>query len=261
MSPADIAATALRVDVRELTAIEPIKHGLTNDSWLVRFAHDAVVVRLSNAASDRLQIDRVSEALILDAAGAIGIGAPVLLCNPQQRTLVTRYLGANWSEDDARSTANIMRLGKTFRKLHSIQPPAGVHRVALLNVVEDYLLTLKQHGVKHDAPFAACARVLADLLDKSSACLCHNDVHRLNVVDDGSIRLIDWEYAGIGSPLFDLASVCVYHTYDADRRDELLAAYARPDVASPKLLTQACELFDYIRGLWMQVRELPPLDS
>ena len=48
---------------------------------------------------------------------------------------------------------------------------------------------------------------------------CHNDVHHLNVVGGDELRLIDWEYAGAGEPLFDLASVCVYHGYDRTRRE------------------------------------------
>lgn len=256
MSPAEFAARALHTDVRSLTAIEPIKHGLTNDSWLVRFGAEAVVVRISNPASDRLQIDRASETVILDIAGRMGIGAPVLFCDPRQRVLVTRYLGLHWSEADAQQPDNIAQLGAIFRKLHSIRPPAGVRRVALLNVVEEYLAVLTKHSVTYDACLAVGARLLAGLLDQGKACLCHNDVHRLNIVDDGSLRLIDWEYAGVGSPLFDIASVCVYHGYEATQRDALLAAYARPEIASPSLLVQACELFDYIRGLWMRVREL-----
>ena len=122
----------LRVDVRCLTAIEPIKHGLTNDSWLVRFDGAAVVVRISNPASDRLQIDRASEAVILArcrqhghrragvALRAAAAGAGHALSWPD---LVARA--------DAQQPDNIARLGATFRKLHSLQPPVGVHRVAL----------------------------------------------------------------------------------------------------------------------------------
>ena len=70
-----------------------------------------------------------------------------------------------------------------------------------------------------------------------------------------SLRLIDWEYAGVGEPLFDLASVCVYHRYRRSQRERLLSAYAAPSEAvSWQRLELACWLFDYIRDLWMAVQ-------
>ena len=89
----------------------------------------------------------------------------------------------------------------------------------------------------------------------STPCLCHNDVHHLNVIDGDSLRLIDWEYAGVGEPLFDLASVSVYHRYRRSQRERLLSAYAAPSGAvSWQRLELACWLFDYIRDLWLAVR-------
>ena len=37
--------------------------------------------------------------------------------------------------------------------------------------------------------------------------LCHNDPWHNNFLDDGTVRLLDWEFAGMGDPFFDLASV------------------------------------------------------
>jgi len=89
----------------------------------------------------------------------------------------------------------------------------------------------------------------------STACLCHNDVHHLNVVGGENLRLIDWEYAGVGEPLFDLASACVYHRYGRSQRERLLSTYGAPsDTISWQRLELACWLFDYIRDLWMAVR-------
>jgi thiamine kinase-like enzyme len=146
--------------------------------------------------------------------------------------------------------------------LHSLRPPAGAHRVELQQVVADYLQTLSTHDRQQSLAAGEQALVTARLLDGHvSDCLCHNDVHSLNLIDAGNLKLIDWEYAGIGSPLFDLASVCVYHNYGSLRRQCLLSAYARPDVASIELLNQACVLFDYIRELWTQVRGLQVSDE
>ena len=78
-----------------------------------------------------------------------------------------------------------------------------------------------------------CADETAAQLRKGSTpCLCHNDVHHLNIVGSAPVRLIDWEYAGVGEPLFDLASVCVYHRYRKPQRERLLTAYAAPSKRS-----------------------------
>src|SRR4030095_15638837 len=97
MQPAHIAALALDVPFADIVASESIKHGLTNESWLVATARDAVVVRISNSAEQELQIDRHSEAAILVAVAAADLGAPVLSCDPARHVLVTRYLGQPWT--------------------------------------------------------------------------------------------------------------------------------------------------------------------
>jgi len=246
MSPAEFAALALHANVRHLDGVERIKHGLTNQSWLVTIDGQSVVVRISHPDDANLQIDRQSEASILQVATAAGIGPEVLLCDPQRRVLVTRYLGATWTDEDAAKAENIERLGSVMRRLHAAMPPPNVHRVGLVRAIDDYAATL---SIAPDAAARYSAQVLDDAGD---GCLCHNDVHALNIVDDGTLRLIDWEYAGLGSPLFDLASVCIYQRYDQSQRVRLLAAYGKQ--ATLAELQRACDVFDYIRELWMTVR-------
>jgi thiamine kinase-like enzyme len=60
-------------------------------------------------------------------------------------------------------------------------------------------------------------------MPESEFVLCHNDPYYLNFLDDGTLWLIDWEYAGMGDPMYDLAGVG--HTLDADGRDVLLETY------------------------------------
>jgi thiamine kinase len=261
MTPAEIAAGALGVGSETVLSAERIKHGLTNESWLVRTASTAVVVRISTAPEDALQIDRESEALVLAAADDAGLGPEVLLCDPANRILVTRYLGETWRESDATVEQNIQRLGQLFRRLHRVPAPAAVRRVELNDTLEGYFSTLEQRGVQSALMTKSlrerALQVAMKLRENSAATLCHNDVHHLNVIDDGSrLRLIDWEYAGVGQRLFDLASVCVYHHYDKVQREQLLGAYTSlTELTTWHRLELACWLFDYVRDLWMAVRE------
>jgi thiamine kinase len=257
--PAQVTAVALDLGTGAIRDIEPIKHGLTNRSWLVTTDGDRFVVRISEASADELQIDRNSETVVLQRVARAGIGADVLRCDPQQGILVTRYLGPTWTARDAHSTENIERLAGLLRQLHSLDVPSGVRTVDLAATVHGYLRTLAERGIQSGLTLPSlrdCADETAMQLRKgSTACLCHNDVHHLNIVDGDSLRLIDWEYAGVGEPLFDLASVCVYHRYRRSQRERLLAAYAAPsETVSWQRLELACWLFDYIRDLWLAVR-------
>jgi thiamine kinase-like enzyme len=257
---AGIAAGALGIAHEAILSCEPIKHGLTNESWLVRTKHDDVVVRISNAHENSLQIDRESEALVLATVGEAGIGPEVILCEPANRVLVTRYLGDTWAEAEATTEENIQRLGQLFRRLQRISPPLGVRRVELNESLEGYFRTLKERGVQPALVTKSLSeralQVALKLKENSAATLCHNDVHHLNITDDGRVRLIDWEYSGVGQRLFDLASVCVYHKYDKLQREQLLSAYTSlTELTMWHRLELACWLFDYVRDLWMAVKE------
>jgi thiamine kinase len=256
ISPEALAARALGVDERALLASERIKHGLTNDSWRVRTRDAVVIVRMGRVPEAVLQIDRASEARVLQAVAAAGIGAEVLLCDPARQWLVTRDLGEPWREAQAHEPQNIRRLAEVLRRLHALPVPAGVRRVDLLETLRGYLRTLEDRGQSPDAAERERGEQAAVLLQENAmVCLCHNDVHHLNVVDDGTLRLIDWEYSGVGTPWFDLASLCVYHGFTSAERELLLESYfsQRPMNALARL-ELACWLFDYIRRLWMVVR-------
>jgi len=262
MSPGDVVAAL--PGARRISGVERIKHGLTNESWLVTTDQDVLVVRLSNTSEESLQINRASEALILDAVAAAGIGPEILWCDPTQHVLVTRYMGPTWTDADAASADNITRIATVLRRLHALAPPGGLHNVDLLIVIDGYLKTLDDHAVHRDATNASMrgrAREIANTLQRDSVSrLCHNDVHALNVVDadTGGLHLIDWEYAGLGERMFDLASICTYHRYDKAQREQLLLAYtAVSDRIGTHRLELACWLFEYIRELWTEVRALP----
>ena len=247
----------------DATSAERIKHGLTNESWLISSGEERRVVRISNPEDDSLQINRASESIILATVGGAGIGPEVIVCDPARRLLITRYAGETWSDEDAHRVENIDRIAALLSRLHALPAPSGIQRVNLLTVIDGYLQTLDAHAMVCEmmAPtLRTRARDIAIALYQDAAeRLCHNDVHALNIVTaGGTLRLIDWEYAGLGEPLFDLASISVYHRYDVPERERLLTAYLLHfDAAQWQRLELACWLFDYIRDLWTAVRELP----
>jgi thiamine kinase len=259
MSPRELAARALGVDSRAILNVDAIKHGLTNESWLVRTAEDAVVVRISNRHWASLQIDRMAESIVLDAVASVGIGPQVVASDLSRGVLITRYLGTTCTDAEMTEPALIQQLGEVFRALHSLPPPRDVHEVHLPSVMAGYLDTLdtltRRSSLAEIDMRERGLRLASEIADSSTLRLCHNDVHHLNVVRCEPLRFIDWEYAGIGEAYFDLASVCVYHDYSLQQRSLLLNAYCgSASAAQLERLSKCCWLFEYVRDLWTEVR-------
>jgi thiamine kinase-like enzyme len=82
---------------------------------------------------------------------------------------------------------------------------------------------------------------------------CHNDLLNANFIDDGTrIRIVDWEYAGMGDPFFDLGNFSINHGLTADEDRILLEAYdngpARPDRLARLLLMRVVS--DFREAMW-----------
>lgn len=255
-----LAAGALDVPTEAIRSVERIVHGLTNDNWIARGPQRSVVVRLNSPKADDLGVDRRNEARALQIAMQAGVGPRVLRYDLESDVLITELLpGTPWSVEYARSGAGIARLAQLLREVHALPIYDGIKRVDALAVIESYWATLEAAGrmaLAGSPEQQATARVLGQRLRTDVRLrLCHNDVHHLNLMDDGRVRLLDWEYAGFGDPFFDLAGVCCYHDYDAEQCEALLRHYiGRPDAAATERLDTARWLFNYIRELWTAVR-------
>lgn len=255
-----LGADALQVPVPSIHGIERIEHGLTNENWIVRGPRASVVVRLNSPKANELGIDRQHEAKVLQIATQAGVGPRVLKYDFEEDALITELLpGSPWSIEYARSHTGIARLAELMREVHALPIYDGIKRVDALAVIERYWVTLEQTGqlgLAGSAEQRATARTLGlRLREGVRPRLCHNDVHHLNLMDDGRVRLLDWEYAGLGDPFFDLAGICCYHDYDEAQCEALLQHYlGREDVKSSARLNAARWMFNYIRELWGAVR-------
>ena len=86
---------------------------------------------------------------------------------------------------------------------------------------------------------------------------CHNDVHARNLLDDGRrLLLVDWEYGGVGDPMFDLAGVVSHHSLDEHGVGVLLEAYGTR--INGACLRDACWAYDYVQWLWYRLAARRP---
>ena len=82
---------------------------------------------------------------------------------------------------------------------------------------------------------------------------CHNDLLAANFLHDGErIVIVDWEYAGMGDPFFDLGNFAVNNELDDAGEERLLEAYFG-EPATPRRRA-ALKLFrfmsDFREAMW-----------
>ncbi len=207
--------------------VEPLSGGITNHNFKVEVGAHAFVLRMGGAQTGLLGIDRQVEYEASRRAAEVGLGPPVEAFIKEKGWLVTRFIdGRPIPPEEMRRPDNIRRVAAALRKFHEAAPIPG--RFDAFAVVEQYRRDAESRGVVIPEAYAT-AEEIADRIRSARGpqpeVPCHNDLLNANFLDDGEIRIVDWEYAGMGDRFFDLANFSVNHEFGEEEDLELLAAY------------------------------------
>jgi len=223
--------------------------GLASNSWLVEDGGKAMVLRIDTPLARALKLDRAAELGVLETVAAAGIGPDVIWADPAAGVLVTRYIhGSVWTGEDMHDPAHLRSLAGTLRRLHGLITagpefdPAGAALTYATAIATESAADLADKA-------AALARQL--LTPGGRHVLCHNDLVHMNIIGSQPVRLIDWEYAAVGDPLFDLAVVVRHHQLPAPAAKEFLHRYRGTlDAATEERFRAFCQLYDLLSDLW-----------
>jgi thiamine kinase-like enzyme len=207
---------------------EVLGGGITNHNVKVTRADGVFVLRVAGKDTGLLGIDRSVEHAATLAAAAVGVGPDVVAFVEPEGWLVTRFVeGAIPDIRRMRDQEMLERVAVALRRVHGGPPIPG--RFDALDVVEAYRDTAVARGAELPDAYGwahGLATQIADARRLEQARPCHNDLLNANFIEDGStLRIVDWEYAGMGDPFFDLANFAINHELDPDGRRALLASY------------------------------------
>jgi thiamine kinase-like enzyme len=233
--------------------VVPLSGGITNHNFKVEVHGEAFVLRMGGAQTGLLGIDRRVEHQASLRAAEVGLGPEVAGFLEEEGWLVTRFIeGRPIPPEEMRLPVSIRRVAAALRRFHDAAAIPG--RFDAHTVVEEYCREAETHGVTIPDAYAAAHTMserIRSVRGPQSAVPCHNDLLNANFLDDGAIRIVDWEYAGMGDRFFDLANLSVNHEFGAAEDEVLLDAYF--DVASEEHLASLAMIkfmSDFREAMW-----------
>jgi thiamine kinase-like enzyme len=211
--------------------------GLTNTNYRITVGGDCFVLRVSGQNTERLGINRSFEFAALQAAAAAGIGPEVVAFLPPEGHLVTRWVdGRHWEVSEYRNPEQVRLLTETVKRIHALLPSGATF--SPFRRVSAYLETAQSFGVRLPPGIDGFLQtMLAVQTDQKSDLsdwqrFCHNDLVSVNYLyneQTQSIKVIDWEFAGLGDIYYDLATVVYTHDshgpISTELEDVMLACY------------------------------------
>jgi thiamine kinase-like enzyme len=194
----DLSKYALFADetIEEFTLLE--KQGYCNENYLLHSENKKYILR----KFIRTDIDREFEFQVQRLAFEKGISAEPLLLDVENGLTISTYLEG--THKDILEKNDLQQFAEVLKKLHT-------SKIVCNPILLDTLIEIKSKEV-HDA-----FRIIDTF--PSEVVLCHNDLNPQNILFSETIKLIDWEYAGVNDRYFDLASVCV--EFDLNTEDEV----------------------------------------
>ena len=243
----------------------PLQGGITNRNYRVRLGGQEYVVRLPGRRTELLGIDRGAERLACEAAAALGLAPPVA-ATPAEG-LVTHFI-QHHPLDSHQIADRVEELARSLRRFHDSHTvlPVGF---SVPEVLERYGRIVLERAGTLPAPYgearALCGRITA-ALPVQRQCPCHDDLLAANIIcanEDGRMLIVDWEYAGMGSPFFDLGNLSVNNDFDDATEQRMLRAYlgGEPTAAQTAQLKLMRVLSDAREAAWGVVQgELSELE-
>ena len=258
-----LVSECLNIDMKQIKQIAAIG-GMTNKNYKVMIDDQNYVLRVPGNGTEKM-ISRVDEIKNAAFAHEIGVDADLIYFNEQTGIKISKFIedAQTLSPEGAKKPYVMKKICQLLNQLHQ----CGREMENEFNVyekIESYEQLLNElKGEYYDDYQLIKQQVLQlkELMDDLEIKLvpCHNDTLAENFIKDkhDQYYLIDWEYAGMNDPMWDVAAHCLENGFNSDEEELFLKTYFKQEPKrSYKTRVLVNKIYqDFLWSLWTKVKE------
>ena len=234
----------------EIKIICPLKKGLISEIYLCNFNNIKSVIRLDLEIPDWLKIQRDSEIRILDLNNNDKSEKNILYHDLQRGILIRRFIEGNkFNLNKINSDQQLELLGRAIKEIHKTNyEKDAVNNFS--NSINRYKEILK-YKIQKDPILEIGFEIYQDLNHESyPKVFSHNDLTQENIIWDHEYVFIDWEYAGLNNPLFDIASIIFSYSLNDQQIDSLCRGYGKKSEVDMEILRKWVKFTYFCDYIW-----------
>jgi thiamine kinase-like enzyme len=241
--------------------VEELTGGITNKNYKICTEDKCYVLRLGGNETHYLGIDRKTEHECSSLAAQTGIAPrPAAFLEPEGYILSEFISGRGIPAEEIGKEENIKRVVGSIKAYHALEYFPG--SFSPFRVAEEYAKTARSFNVQLPDMidwYLDTSREIEKAMYAHEPLIprpCHNDLLNGNFIDDGErIRILDWEYAGMGDIFFDLGNFAIQHEFNDEQDETLLRAYFTTPTDSQRAHQKLMKIMSDLReAMWAQVQ-------
>lgn len=234
--------------------IRPLPDGLNNQCYLLQLHSGSYVLRVEGKNSEALNVDRNIEFRLHRWLSENGLAPTIRYRDANKHYWIRDYVAGQALTKQDLTLSNMQRMLSYLQHVHQLTPIEGIPVISVTAKAE-YFWQLIQQQTNNAELLALKAQCQSRFAGFPSAdlCLCHMDPLPANWIktDQNQLVLLDWEYAGIGHPYWDLVTLLQL----VDPATEALLLQ-QAGIADSRAWDFAKQQMRYLSAIWYRAQAL-----
>ena len=233
----------------EPSQITALPQGLTNQGYLLSLPHGQFVLRIAAANSQALDINRDAEYCIHALLESYQLAPKIYYRASDNSYWLREYIAGTVLTAQDLNLDTLTQMATYLRRIHRLAAPTDLPKINIQAKLKHYQQQLTPQATYFTEPLPA---------NKGKVALCHMDPTPANWIrmNNGKLMLLDWEYAGLGNPLWDIAALLQQANLTDIQEQEFLQVI---NLKNDRYWQQAKQDMHNLEQQWYQVQGKTPL--